>query len=166
MGNFSNDCWYEHFLPPINWLAPGTQENVIWAFWTLYILGDIGQYHVNFPTGKDFSVLMQEVGSSSLLKKVHFSEFLEKPANSVAYIATACGLSGAGAKSRGRLLEFRPLILVSHLCQYFKQTVSVFSSLKCYEGTASRISLPADPHLQLQVPHAPPNSSPEVTPQA
>ena len=64
---------------------------------------------MNFPTGKDFSVLMQEVGSSSLLKKVHFSEFLEKPANTVAYIATACRLSGASAKSRGRLLEFRPL---------------------------------------------------------
>ena len=59
-----------------------------------------------------------------------------------------------------------PLILVRHLCQFFKQTVSVFSSLKCYESTASRISLPADPYLQLQVPHAPPKSSPEVTPWA
>lgn len=63
---------------------------------------------MNFPIGKDFSVLMQEVGSSSLLKEVHFSEFLEKPANSVPYIAIACRLSGASAKSRGRLLGFRP----------------------------------------------------------
>lgn len=40
--------------------------------------GRYRQYHVTFPIGKDFSVLIQEVGSSSLSKKVHFSEFLEK----------------------------------------------------------------------------------------
>lgn len=60
---------------------------------------------MNFPDGKDFSVLMQEVGSSSLLK--YISGILRETANSVPYIAIACE-APRPVPSQGRLLGFRP----------------------------------------------------------